>query len=86
VKSIRVSQITYSWKGVKKMLRTLLRFVSALVVIVAGMWIAPRVSGQTFVGTPIPEQFSRQGQPSTQNGEWPNNTGDLKGTAYSLPD
>jgi quinoprotein glucose dehydrogenase len=83
VKSTRVNQITYNWKGVKNMLRTLLRFVSALVVIVAGMWIVPRASGQTFVGTPIPEQFSRQGQPSTQNGEWPTNTGDLKGTRYS---
>jgi quinoprotein glucose dehydrogenase len=65
------------------MLRTLFRFVSTFVVIVAGMWLASRVSGQTFVGTPTPEQFSRQGQPSTQNGEWPGNMGDLKGTRYS---
>src|SRR5882762_2695631 len=65
------------------MLRTLFRSVSALVVIVAGMWVVPRVSGQTFVGTPTPEQFSRQGQPSTQNGEWPHNMGDIRGTRYS---
>lgn len=65
------------------MLRTLFRFVSTFVVIVAGMWLASRVSGQTFVGTPTPEQFLRQGQPSTQNGEWPGNMGDLKGTRYS---
>src|SRR6266436_3174642 len=65
------------------MLRTLFRSVSALVVIVAGMGIVPRASGQTFAGTPMPEQFSRQGQPSTQNGEWPHNMGDIKGTRYS---
>src|SRR6266436_8119254 len=65
------------------MLRTLFRSVSALVVIVAVMWVVPRVSGQTFVGTPTPEQFSRQGQPSTQNGEWPHNMGDIRGTRYS---
>src|SRR5215467_9779050 len=65
------------------MLRKLLRFMSALVVLVAGIWILPRASGQTFVGTPVPDQFSRQGQPSTQNGEWPHNMGDVKGTRYS---
>src|SRR5437879_435953 len=65
------------------MFRTLFRSVSALVVILAGIWVAPRVLGQVFVGTPTPEQFSRQGQPSTQNGEWPGNMGDLKGTRYS---
>jgi quinoprotein glucose dehydrogenase len=65
------------------MLRTLFRSVAALVVIVAGMWVVPRVSGQVFVGTAAPEQFSRQGQPSTQNGEWPGNMGDVKGTRYS---
>jgi quinoprotein glucose dehydrogenase len=65
------------------MLRKLFRSVSALVVIVAGMWVVPQVSGQTFVGTPTPEQFSRQGQPSIQNGEWPHNMGDIKGTRYS---
>src|SRR5215469_1389651 len=64
------------------MLRTQLRFVSALIV-VAGVCVAPRLSGQVFVGTPTPEQFSRQGLPSTQNGEWPHNMGDVKGTRYS---
>ena len=65
------------------MMRTYSRSMSALVVILAGMWIAPRLSGQVFVGTPTPEQFSRQGQPSTRNGEWPHNMGDVKGTRYS---
>src|SRR5712692_5179848 len=65
------------------MLRTAFQSVSALAVIVAGMWVAPRVSGQIFVGTSTPDQFSRQGQPSTQNGEWPHNTGDVKGNRYS---
>src|ERR1700741_3590062 len=65
------------------MLRTQFRSVWALIVIAAGAWIAPRLSAQVFVGTPTPEQFSRQGQPSTQNGEWPHNMGDVKGTRYS---
>src|ERR1700680_2531422 len=51
-------------KGVKTMLRTYFRSVPALVVIVAGMWVTPRLSGQVFVGTPTPEQFSRQAQAS----------------------
>jgi len=57
------------------MSRTLFRFVSPLallvLVVVAMMWGTPGVSGQIFVGTPAPQQFARQGQPSTQNGEWP---------------
>ena len=65
------------------MLRTPFRFVSVLVIIFAGMFVTPRVSAQTFVGTPTPEQFSKQGQPSTQDGEWPSNAGDIKGTRYS---
>jgi quinoprotein glucose dehydrogenase len=65
------------------MLRTQFRSVWALIVIAAGAWIAPRLSAQVFVGTTTPEQFSRQGQPSTQNGEWPHNMGDVKGTRYS---
>src|SRR6201988_4609895 len=65
------------------MLRTQSRSVWALIVIAAGAWIPPRLSAQVFVGTPTPEQFSRQGQPSTQNGEWPHNMGDVKGTRYS---
>src|SRR5437870_1671440 len=60
------------------------RSVLALVSIVVGlMWVVPRVSGQVFVGTPAPKQFSAQGQPSTKNGEWWSNMGDVKGTRYS---
>src|SRR3977135_994573 len=58
--------------------------LSALVSIVIGFaWAAPQVSGQVFVGTPIPQQFSGQGQPSTQKGEWPSNGADLRFTRYS---
>jgi glucose dehydrogenase len=60
------------------------RSVPALVLLIVGvMWVAPKVSGQIFVGTPTPQQFSRQGQPSTQNGEWPHYNADIKGTRYS---
>ena len=66
------------------MARTSFRCVLALVFIVAGfMWVVPRVSGQVFVGTPAPKQFSTEGQPSTRNGEWWSNGADLKGTRYS---
>jgi quinoprotein glucose dehydrogenase len=65
------------------MMRTHFRSVSALVVFVAGVWLAPRLSAQVFLGTPTPPQFSGQAQPSTQNGEWPHNMGDVKGTRYS---
>ena len=65
------------------MLRTNFRSVPALVVFVVGMLVAPRLSAQVFLGTPTPPQFSGQGQPSTQNGEWPHNMGDVKGTRYS---
>src|SRR6266849_353727 len=60
------------------------RSVLALVLIVVGLvWVVPRVSGQVFVGTPAPKQFSGPGQPSTKNGEWWTNMADLKGTRYS---
>src|SRR5712692_3219980 len=60
------------------------RSVLALVLIVVGlMWVVPRLSGQVFVGTPTPQQFSAKGQPSTKNGEWAHNMADLKGTRYS---
>src|SRR5438093_9470322 len=60
------------------------RSVLALVSIVVGlMWVVPSVSGQVFVGTPAPKQFSAQGQPSTKNGEWWTNMADLKGSRYS---
>src|SRR5262249_36010079 len=48
--------------------------LSALAVgIVAAMWIAPRVAGQT--GSPYIY--------STKNGEWPSYTGDVRGSKYS---
>jgi len=60
------------------------RSALALVLIVVGLvWVVPRVSGQVFVGTPAPKQFSGPGQPSTKNGEWWTNMADLKGTRYS---
>src|SRR6201995_2953323 len=43
----------------------------------------PEVAGQVFVGTPVPQQFARQGKPSTKNGEWPTNGADIKFTRYS---
>ncbi len=64
-------------------------FVSAaaigiVAVLSAAVLVAPPpASGQIFVGTPVPEQFARQGQPSTKNGEWPGNGGDLAFTRYS---
>jgi glucose dehydrogenase len=58
--------------------------ISALVLTVTAFtWAAPQVSGQVFVGTPIPQQFSGQGQPSTTKGEWPSNGADLRFTRYS---
>jgi glucose dehydrogenase len=66
------------------MVRTSFRSVLALVVISVGlMWVVPRISGQVFVGSPAPQQFSAQGQPSTRNGEWSYNAADLKGSRYS---
>jgi len=66
------------------MVRTSFRSVLALVFIIVGlMWVVPRISGQVFVGSPTPQQFSAQGQPSTKNGEWSYNAADLKGSRYS---
>ena len=66
------------------MVRTSFRSVLALVFIIVGlMWVVPRISGQVFVGSPAPQQFSAQGQPSTRNGEWSYNAADLKGSRYS---
>src|SRR5258706_13393460 len=57
---------------------------SALALLVAGsIWTAQSALGQMFVGTPTPAQFSGPAQPSTQNGEWPTNAGDNRGTRYS---
>src|SRR5438270_2541602 len=58
--------------------------VSALTLFAAGsIWTAPKVSAQMFVGTPMPAQFTGQGQPSTAKGEWPAYAGDIRGTRYS---
>src|SRR5262245_3737704 len=57
--------------------------LSLMVAAIAIVWLTPMLSGQVFVGTPTPQQFNGQGQPSTKNGEWPHYTGDLKGTRYS---
>ena len=58
--------------------------ISTLVLIVAGLsGAAPHVAAQVFVGTPVPQQFSGQGQPSTRNGEWPSNGADLTFSRYS---
>ena len=54
-------------------------FLSVLALVgVCLTWVS--VSGQVFVGTPIPPQFAAHGQPSTKNGEWPHYNGDLRGT------
>ena len=66
------------------MARRSFRSVLALVFVVVGLtWVVPRISGQVFVGSPTPKQFSAQGQPSTRNGEWWSNGADLKATRYS---
>src|SRR5437764_950915 len=65
------------------MARKSFRSVLALVFVVGLTWVAPRISGQVFVGTATPKQFSAQGQPSTKNGEWWSNAADLKGSRYS---
>src|SRR3984893_15369081 len=66
------------------MSRKLLLSVSVLAFAAAGlMCAAPQIGAQVFVGTPIPQQFSAQGQPSTRNGEWPTNGADLRFTRYS---
>ena len=58
--------------------------VSALALFAVGsIWTAPKASAQMFVGTPMPAQFTGQGQPSTTKGEWPTNAGDIRGTRYS---
>jgi quinoprotein glucose dehydrogenase len=64
------------------MARRVFALVSVLVLIIIGL-MRVGVSGQIFVGTPTPPQFSGQQQPSTRNGEWPHYNADLKGTRYS---
>lgn len=54
------------------MKRIAFRFVPAMALLVAGLaWVAPRVAGQGSA------------MPSTQNGEWPMYTADLKASKYS---
>src|SRR6266513_2304116 len=65
------------------MSRKLLVTVSALGLAAVSFWAAPQVLGQVFIGTPAPQQFAAQGQPSTRTGEWPTNGADLKFTRYS---
>jgi glucose dehydrogenase len=66
------------------MSRKFLVSVSMLVLAAGGLIYAiPEVAGQTFVGTPAPQQFARQGKPSTANGEWFTNGADVKFTRYS---
>lgn len=59
------------------------RLLSACALALVSALVAPQVYGQLFVGTPIPAQYSTQGQPSTTKGEWPSNAGDIRGTRYS---
>src|SRR6266513_246049 len=65
------------------MSRKLLVTVSALGLAAVSFWAAPQVLGQVFIGTPAPQQFAAQGQPSTRTGEWPTNGADLRFTRYS---
>ena len=65
------------------MSRTVGRFVTALVALVVGLIvIRADISGQIFLGGQ-PPQGPWAAQPSTKNGEWPNYTGDIRGTRYS---
>src|ERR1051326_5744720 len=60
------------------------RLLSAsTIALFAAAFAAPQVFGQMFAGTPIPAQYTGQGQPSTTKGEWPSNAADVRGTRYS---
>ncbi len=66
------------------MSRKFLQSVSALAFAAGGLvCVVPLSAAQTFIGTPVPQQFAGQGQPSTRNGEWPTNGADVKFTRYS---
>jgi quinoprotein glucose dehydrogenase len=55
------------------MKRIAFRLVPAVALLVAGLaWMSPQLSGQNSTG-----------QPSTQNGDWPSYTADLRGSKYS---
>src|SRR5580704_9748585 len=65
------------------MSRTISRSVTAFVSLVVGLVvITTDVSGQLFLGG-TPPQGPWAAQPSTKNGEWPNYSGDIRGTRYS---
>jgi quinoprotein glucose dehydrogenase len=64
------------------MSRTVFRATPVL-TLVALVLVGVGVSGQIFVGTPPPPQFSAKGQPSVKNGEWPHYNADLHGSRYS---
>src|SRR5215470_14092120 len=67
------------------MSRKFLLSASTLVLTLGGLLCAaPQVGAQVFVGTPTPQQFAGQGQPSTRNGEWPTNGADVKFTRRSV--
>ena len=57
--------------------------VSASILGMMAAFAVPQASAQVFVGTPAPQQFASQGQPSTKNGEWPSYGADLRFTRYS---
>lgn len=59
------------------MSRKLLLISSALALTVGGVF------AQTYVGTPVPAQFTGAARPSTANGEWPTYTADTNGSHYS---
>jgi glucose dehydrogenase len=55
------------------MKRIAFRLVPAVALLAAGLaWVSPQLSGQ-----------GNTGQPSTQNGDWPSYTADLRGSKYS---
>jgi quinoprotein glucose dehydrogenase len=55
------------------MKRIAVRLVPAVALLAVGFaWVSPQLSGQTNTG-----------QPSTQNGDWPSYTADLRGSKYS---
>jgi quinoprotein glucose dehydrogenase len=65
------------------MTRTIPRWTPALASLLGLFSLVTALSGQVFVGTPVPPQFSAQGQPSIKNGEWPHYNSDIRGTRYS---
>ncbi len=57
--------------------------VSMLALMAAGVFaVTDRAAAQIFIGTPTPQQFLGQGQPSTQKGEWFTNGADKNFSRY----